>query len=102
MIRFTKETFPKKWCVNRENNIEIIHWFKNEYPSKHFEHKMQGYLTHYPFNEIQRRYTSSYIFDGYTEITTEEFEVFILGKEITIKDKDMKYLIKFLRKLKIR
>ena len=89
---------PDKWCVRATNETrEIINDFILE---KGYNTRLTiNYMVHYPFtpgggsawNEPEK---------GYTEITFEEFETYVLNK--TIVSEDYAYITILLKELNIQ
>jgi hypothetical protein len=103
MIRFTKETFPKKYCIKvTEENVEVLRYWRTVLCNA--EELINSYLLSIYQDAIG--FAVQTLDSNFTEITFEEFRKFVLNEEIeeqiTIKDKNMKYLIKFLNKLGIK
>jgi hypothetical protein len=82
-----------KWCIRRnENYYEPINkWFAEQtgraYSTKSDFHKKFGdvpsYWTYLHYPMVDNRTLHKGIMDGYTEITREEFEKFILNTNVT-------------------
>ena len=103
MIRYTKKTFPKKYAIKvDEENVYVLQTWRSV--KCNTDELLDTYLL--SFYQEAVGYASSTIYKGFTEISFEDFKKFVLNidepEEIVLEDKDMKYLIKFLRKLKIR
>lgn len=90
---------PEKWCVKTEEATrEIVERFlhANGYIAKLHN---EDYYCHFPF--IGKSGSCYYnIQQGYTEITFEQFEKYILNKKTSVEDYN--YLIPILKKLNIQ
>ena len=73
---------PKKWVINREGFPEVIDWCnKNSQNNRDdFDRKLVGWYFHYPI--VNSSHTYYGIWNGYEEISFEEFKVLILGEKI--------------------
>lgn len=95
---------PKKWCINRRNLPEVCEWFnKNKQNTASHDYRMEllGWYTHYPM--IVLSHTKENVDSTYTEITFEQFEQYVLHKEVNTPIKeDYSYLINLFNKLGIR
>lgn len=83
-IQMTTNQLPEKWCIRVDNNIIIGSWFNDHSTSGITSgyDKCKGYL-HYP--DISKIHHFSNIRSGYTEITFEQFNKYILKQEQVMK-----------------
>lgn len=90
---------PKKWYI--KGCVELEEWGRKQKEVNCAFSFPYNYHTH-DYNLLIWDY-SEYLEDvvGYTEITFEEFEKYILNKQTDVPE-DYKYLTTFLKKLKIK
>lgn len=92
---------PEKWCVKLDssNKTSIIRFLRNNNYSFKLD-DVDEFFVHFPFigNNGSCYYS---VQQSYTEITFEEFEKYILNKQIDVPE-DYTYLVKFLKKLGIK
>lgn len=70
--------FPEKWVIKQRLSEEVCDWWNKKFSKSSFIRGNYGYLTS---NGGYR----DYIPEGYTEITLEQFNKYILNKEETMK-----------------
>jgi hypothetical protein len=98
MIRYTKETFPEKYAIKcTEENAEVLLEWRS------IKCKPVELIDYYLHSHYQGDigYAKEKVYEGYTEVTFQDFKKFVLNID-GLKDENMKYLIKFFRKLGIR
>lgn len=92
---------PDRWCVklNSRNRLIVLKFLKDN--GYHYSVEDEDeFFVHFPFigNNGSCYYS---VQQSYTEITFEEFEKYILNKQIDVPE-DYTYLVKFLKKLGIK
>lgn len=95
---------PKKWCIKlKDRKVEKIvgKWFNDNVEINcTYDAGWLNWYLHYP-KYLSGTCTNLNPMPGYTEITFEEFEKYILHKQPDVPE-DYKYLTTFLKKLKIK
>jgi hypothetical protein len=73
---------PEKWAISRnlsiEQNTTVTDWVNNTYKYNYGNYQLKNY---YVFPKYSGFSHESFIPEGYTEITFEEFEKYVLKKE---------------------
>lgn len=80
MLTFIKEfVLPEKWCINRQNQPEVIKWFNENNSSgrNDYDKDLLGVYTHYP-SWGAGCHTYHKIDQNYTEITIGQFKQHVL------------------------
>lgn len=100
MKKLSKEfKLPKKWKI-RQTKKEICDYF-NSISTHYYEDISGDYCLHFPkysFDRHQSEYFEKW--KGYTEITFEQFEKYVLKKQTEVID--YSYLKPMLKKLNIK
>jgi len=93
-----KFVLPEKWAVKvTKENINIINDYRNSFNViDNFDLGTYQYAEYQGYGLYEKN-----LYKGYKEITFEEFEKYVLLKDIIIND-DMSHLIKLFKKLKIK
>lgn len=93
---------PKKWCIKLKDHYDVINnWGKEYFTPITGWGNLARHNTYLRCNFKTNDCTSTEDVTGYYEITFEEFEKYILNKQIDVPE-DYTYLVKFLKKLGIK
>jgi hypothetical protein len=87
-----KFVLPEKWCI-RQNRREINDWLNVHKQTKHTYTDLKGVkFIRYPAYSTNHLYST--VQPGYTQITYEQFEKYILNKqpEVIVEKEDLSYL----------
>lgn len=93
---------PKKWCIKVTNeNKKILGGWRTDgdLGDRNYNNLEQSFYLHTPMEE-RNGYNKQGISFGYSEISFEEFEQYILNKPVV--SEDMSYLEKLLKRWNIR
>jgi len=82
---------PEQWAI-KQNRKEINDWLNIHKQTNSNYNSVDGiHLVHYP--EYNKCHLYSKIKPGYTEITFEEFEIYVLKTKIYIQDTELNQIL---------
>ncbi len=90
---------PEKWCIQDITKPSVLeNWLNCLGKNKHFWNFRSG--SYYHFHGVDPIDCYGRIFDGYTEISFEQFQKYVLNEKPKIKD--MEYLDNLLKRLNVK
>lgn len=96
IAHFTKTfVLPEKWCIKKDK-IEIVDWFNNQqYRSSYFSlDSRNNHFIHYYDSPAKRAWLNDSVYDGFTEITFDQFKEHVLNqKNMKVTTEDSKKII---------
>lgn len=80
------DKLPELWVINRKGLKDVIEWCnknRQNTSTMNYSEMGNGWYFHYPIKHKSYAHVHDYIEKGYTEITYEQFKMWVLNQHYT-------------------